>query len=79
MRSNGVTNYPDPSGSGRPESLSQFNPSSPTFLRAYEACQKYAPVGEGGGPLHPRPPSCASRSGSPVAFAHTGSRGSRTR
>ncbi|HTW10164.1 MAG TPA: hypothetical protein VME46_21860, partial [Acidimicrobiales bacterium] len=66
MRSHGVTNYPDPSGSGRPQSLKQINPSSPTFLRAYEACQKYAPLGEGGGP----PPPSAAQLRFALAFAH---------
>jgi hypothetical protein len=50
MRSNGVTNYPDPSSNGRPQSLNHVNPSSPTFLRAYNFCRKYAPSGEGGPP-----------------------------
>ena len=53
MRSNGVTNYPDPSGNGRPQSIHQVNPNSTTFLRAYNVCQKYAPAGEGGGPPPP--------------------------
>ena len=50
MRSNGVTNYPDPSSNGRPQTNNQIDRNSPTFLRAYKACQKYAPIGEGGPP-----------------------------
>jgi hypothetical protein len=50
MRSNGVTNFPDPSSKGSPQSLNQINPSSPTFLRAYTACRKYAPSGGAGRP-----------------------------
>ena len=65
MRRNGVTDYPDPSGSGRPQSLSRVDPSSPVFLRAYEACQKYAPLGEGGGP----PPPTAAELRFALAFA----------
>jgi hypothetical protein len=53
MRSNGVTNYPDPSSRGRSQSMNQVNPNSLTFLAAYKACQKYAPNGEGGGPPAP--------------------------
>jgi hypothetical protein len=65
MRSNGVANYPDPSSNGRPQSLNNINASSPTFLRAYKACQKYAPVGEGGGP----PPPSAAQLRFALAFA----------
>jgi len=50
MRSNGVTNYPDPSISGRPRSLNQIDPNSPAFLRAYTACRKDAPKGGIGPP-----------------------------
>ena len=50
MRSNGVTNYPDPSISGRPQSLDQIDPNSPAFLRAYTACRKDAPKGGIGPP-----------------------------
>jgi hypothetical protein len=50
MRSNGVTNYPDPGNNGRPQSLKHINSDSPTFQTAYKACQKYAPNGEGGPP-----------------------------
>lgn len=53
MRSNGVTNYPDPSSNGRPQTNNQIDANSPTFLRAYKACQKYTPIGEGGGPPAP--------------------------
>jgi hypothetical protein len=56
MRANGVTNYPDPSSDERPQSLKQVNANSPAFLRAYKACQKYAPISGGGGPP---PPSVA--------------------
>jgi hypothetical protein len=47
MRSNGVTSYPDPSSDGRAQSLDRIDPSSPTFLRAARACQKYAQNGVG--------------------------------
>jgi hypothetical protein len=40
MRSNGVTNYPDPSSNGRPQSLNQIDPYSPTLETAYEACRQ---------------------------------------
>jgi hypothetical protein len=40
MRSNGVGHYPDPSSSGRPQSLNRIDPNSPTFQTAYEACRK---------------------------------------
>ena len=50
MRSNGVTNYPDPNNNERPLSRSQVIPSSPTFLRAYNACREFAPSGVGGPP-----------------------------
>jgi len=65
MRSNGVANYPDPSNSGRPQSLNQVNPNSPTFLGAYTACRKYAPIGERGGP----PPPSAAQLRFALAFA----------
>jgi hypothetical protein len=65
MRSHGVTNFADPSSNGRPQSTNQVNPNSPTFLAAYEACQKYAPAGEGGGP--PAPTAAELRSA--LAFA----------
>jgi hypothetical protein len=55
MRSNGVTNYPDPSSSGRPQSLNQINPNSPRFTTAYAACHKYASHGVGA-PPEPSPP-----------------------
>jgi hypothetical protein len=51
MRSHGVTNYPDPSRNGRPQSLNQIDVNSPAFLTAYKACRKYAPNGEGGPPV----------------------------
>ena len=50
MRANGVTNWPDPSTSGRPQSLNQIDPNSPAFERAYTACQKDAPSGRPGPP-----------------------------
>ncbi len=49
MRSNGVTNYPDPTSHGA-QSLNGINPNSPTFQTAYKVCQKHAPNGEGGPP-----------------------------
>ena len=50
MRSNGVTNYPDPGSSGRPPSLNQIDPNSPAFQRAFTACQKYGSIGGVGPP-----------------------------
>jgi hypothetical protein len=50
MRSNGVTNYPDPSNSGRPQALKQIDPNSPEFLRAYTACRRDTPKGGIGPP-----------------------------
>ena len=50
MRSNGVTNYPDPGSNGLPQSLSHIDLNSPTFQKAYSACRKYAPNGKGGPP-----------------------------
>jgi hypothetical protein len=47
MRSNGVTKYPDPASSGRPQSLDQVDPGSPAFLTAYRSCRKYASNGVG--------------------------------
>ena len=65
MRSHGVTNYPDPSSNGRAQSLNQINPSSPTFQRAYTACQKYLPNGEVGPPA-----PTAAQLRFALAFAH---------
>ena len=55
MRSNGITNFPDPgSGGGFQISAgSGVNPKSPQFQAARKACQKYLPSGPGSGP----PPS----------------------
>jgi hypothetical protein len=53
MRSNGVTNWPDPSRSGRAPSLNQIDANSPAFERAYAACRKDAPSGQPGGPAAP--------------------------
>ena len=50
MRSNGVTDFPDPASNGRTQSLKQINPNSPTFQTAYRACQKYASNGVGAPP-----------------------------
>jgi hypothetical protein len=50
MRSSGVKNYPDPSSSGRPQSLNQIDPNSPTFTTAYAACRRYASNGAGAPP-----------------------------
>jgi hypothetical protein len=47
MRSNGVTNFPDPATNGRPQSLNRINPNSPAFHTAYRACQRYASNGIG--------------------------------
>ncbi len=64
MRSNGVTNYPDPSSNGHPQSIDQIDPNSSTFLRAYKGCQKYAPNGEVGPPA-----PTAAQLGFALAFA----------
>ena len=53
MRSNGVKSYPDPSSSGRAQSLNQIDPNSPTFMAAYEACRKDLTSGGPGGPPAP--------------------------
>ncbi len=50
MRSNGVTNYPDPSSNARPLSTNHIDPNSPTFRRAYTACRKDASSGGVGPP-----------------------------
>jgi hypothetical protein len=50
MRANGVTNWPDLSSSGRPQSLNQIDPNSPALQRAYAACRKDAPSGQPGPP-----------------------------
>ena len=50
MRANGETKYPDPTSSGRTESLSQIDPTSAAFLKAYAACRKDAPSGQAGPP-----------------------------
>jgi hypothetical protein len=46
----GVPSFRDPSGNEGPQSISQIDPNSPTFLAAYKACQKYAPNGHAGPP-----------------------------
>ena len=50
MRANGVPNWPDPSSSGRPQSLNQIDANAPAFQRAYTACRKDAPRGQPGPP-----------------------------
>jgi len=51
MRSNGVPNFPDPSGSGGVFHLATgTNPASPAFKAAQAKCHKLLP---GGGPLGP--------------------------
>ena len=55
MRSNDVTNWPDPASNGQPQPINHIDPNSPTFLRAYNACRKYAPNGE----IGPRTPTAA--------------------
>jgi hypothetical protein len=50
MRSNGLKNYPDPSSSGRPQSLNQIDPNAPAFATAYEACRKHLASGGIGPP-----------------------------
>ncbi len=50
MRSNGMTNYPDPTGNGRSRSLNQINPNSLTFQTAYTACRKDLTSGQVGPP-----------------------------
>jgi hypothetical protein len=64
MRSNGVTDYPDPTGGGRPQSLNRIDPGSPAFLAAYRACRKYASNGVGA-PPEPSPAELRSA----LAFA----------
>jgi len=50
MHSNGITNYPDPTNNGQPQSLNGIDPSAPAVQRAYNACRKHAPNGEAGPP-----------------------------
>jgi hypothetical protein len=50
MRSNGVTNWPDPSSNGQAQSINHIDASSPAFQSAYNDCRKYAPGGEVGPP-----------------------------
>jgi hypothetical protein len=52
MRSNGVPNFPDPSGGGFPLTAGTDR-SSPAFKAAQAKCQKFLPAGPGSGP----PPS----------------------
>ncbi len=56
MRSNGMSNFPDPSGSGgfRFRRGAGINPSSPAFKAAQAKCKKFQP---GGGPGSGPPPS----------------------
>jgi hypothetical protein len=58
MRSNGVTNWPDPSSNGRSQALNQIDPNSPTFQTAYEACRKDL---TSGGPGPPAPSAAQLR------------------
>lgn len=55
MRSNGVTNYRDPSSSGRNQPLNQIDASSSRFETAYTACRKDLTSGQVG----PPPPTAA--------------------
>jgi hypothetical protein len=51
MRSNGITNFPDPnSGGGFIFRTGAGGPQSPQFQAAQKACQKYMPPGPGSGP-----------------------------
>jgi hypothetical protein len=56
MRSNGMSNFPDPSGSGgfRFRRGAGIDPSSPAFKAAQAKCKKFQP---GGGPGSGPPPS----------------------
>jgi hypothetical protein len=57
MRSNGVTNFPDPNpGGGFEFHASPADISSPAFRTAQAKCQRFMP---GGGPLSPGPPPSA--------------------
>jgi hypothetical protein len=47
MRSHGVTNFPDPSGSGFLNLPSGVDPNSPQFQSANQACQNLLPKGGG--------------------------------
>ena len=55
MRSNGVTDYPDPGNSGSQKSISQIVVNSPALRSAYDACRKDARGGQPG----PPPPTTA--------------------
>jgi hypothetical protein len=49
MRSHGISNFPDPSGTGGPQTApSGLNPSSPQFLSAQNACRSLEPAGNAG-------------------------------
>ena len=50
MRSNGVTDYPEPSSNGHPQIANHIDLNSRTFQTAYEACRKYVPSGQVGPP-----------------------------
>jgi hypothetical protein len=65
MRSNGVTNYPDPSRSGRPHSLNQVDLNSPAFRTAHTACRKDLTSGQIGPPA-----PTAAQLGFARSFAH---------
>jgi hypothetical protein len=43
MRAHGLSNFPDPSSSGRLTAI-QADPRSPVFQSAQQACQKYSPL-----------------------------------
>jgi hypothetical protein len=69
MRAKGLTNHPDPSNNGRPQSLNQIDARSmrarTTSLGVHQACRKYVAVREGGGP----PPPSATQLRFALAFA----------
>jgi hypothetical protein len=51
MRSHGIKDFPDPSNGGLRISVhpgSDLDPNNPTFQKAQQACQKYAPFKGGG-------------------------------
>lgn len=66
MRAHGVTNFPDPSGSGGGLNLdgTGINPASPTFRAAQSTCFKLLP---GGGPANQKPTEARIKEATAVA------------
>ena len=81
MRSNGVSEFPDPGASGKftidaVANGSSLNPSTPAFKQAISACKDLEPAGFTGSKRSPQQQEAASSS--PSASATTACRTSRT-